>query len=335
MPTETDVCLVSLSPEAGTVYKYTMTGPAMGQEETFVAPVEISEKSLICVLHDTDMVISHVKDPAVGEYGLGVWDLKFNAIKAWQAYPKDSDSTPAYLTVINDNLVVGTSSGVYVSQVSVSPSTLSAVLGSLTSSSTFTASTESENHLKGLVDPLLDTKKTKEYKTFKEAFGRLMKGIAEDPENSLLIRQELNKLTTRCLEEKQFFPHKELLQLIKKSLVPASLCLEVVEKLANVGDINGIQSCLAHIHNIPESIIVQCLQFVLGMEDSKFPGGDSDEMRDEPETQVKDSEHCNLPPGKAVVVNSILIVPVSEVFLLESLKLLDFDKAMQLISYLR
>ena len=292
-----------------------LTGPSFGDQDKIHVASEVKENALMCALDDSHVVITQTKQGKDGELGLGILDLKFNTMKTWSAYPVDTKGAPLYLTVINDSIVVGVASGVYQCQCSVTVSTLGSVLGRMAPSEKISAT-----NLETLVEPLLDRSKTKDYKSFKSAFSKLSTALKENTDETVLIQQQLCALVKRCLSEKQFFPEKQLLHLISESLVPAHLCMDTIKKLQDNNNLAGIHSCLIHIKDIPEPVIVLCLQYFLDMDASKFPSVTDEEMRDVAEEHEENKDNCPLPQGKAAFVNGTLTIPFNELFLLESLK---------------
>ena len=309
-----------------------MTGLGFGEEETRSVATEFRENALLCALDDCHVVVTETKQEKDGELGLGILDLKFNTVKAWTDYPVGTKSAPIYLTVLNTNLVLGVDSGVHQCQCSVTLSTLGSVLGSMVPSKGISA--QRSSNLETLIEPLLDRSKTKDYKSFKSAFCELFTAVKENGDETVLIQRQLNALVKRCLAEKHFFPQKELLRLISESLVPANLCMDTIKKLQDNDDLAGVHSCLIHIKDIPESVVVQCLQYFLAMDASKFPSVLDGEMTDAAEEEDDGKNRRPFPEGKAAFVNRALMIPFNEVFLLENLKKLEFDKCVELLEYL-
>ncbi len=318
--------LLVLNPETKIVSRYTVSGPASGDQQDFKASIGLSKETLICALDSTHLAVSQVKDALTGDFGVGIWDLKFNALKAWQATPGDTHEPPSYVAVANNNLVLGVSSGVYMCHVSVASSTLSSVLGSL--KNVASPSTEQRPHdLRNSIESLLD--KTKDYSSFRSAFKVFMKAVRARREEVILVRRELDLLITRCIQEKTFFPEKELVQIVTESLVPANLCMSVIRKLMEVDNLTAVHSCLTRIQDMPESVIVECVQYFLGVDAAKFPGSSDEEMEE------VGGVRCPFSPGQAAFINSAMMIPVNDVFLQHSLKKLSYDNALRLVDYLK
>ena len=162
-------------------------------------PVQIDEGALLHALDNCHIVITQTKDVNGGQVGVGVWDLKFNTVKAWAAYPMHSKGAPFYLTVISNNLVIGFTSGVYICQCILTPSTLGSVLGCDASYSSI--SEGNSNRLDTLLKSLLDTSQTNGYKSFKTAFAKFFKAIKDNPDDTIMIQGKIQALVRRCLEE--------------------------------------------------------------------------------------------------------------------------------------
>ena len=380
----------------GSLCKYTLSAESFGEREETDTPVEIVEGPLLHALDDSHIVITQTKDDDDGQVGIGVWDLKFNTLKAWVAYPLHSEGAPFYVTVISNNLVVGFPSGVYMCQCLITPSTLGSVLGCVASCSSI--SEENSNMLEALVARLLDTSQTSSYNSFKIAFAEFFAAVKDNPGDTIVIQEKIRALVKRCLEEKQFFPRQELTDLASASLISADQFTNVIEKFDKNDDFHGIKTCLAHIQDIPEAIIVWCLQYFIDMDVSKFRSETDAEMSDNKDAEMSDNKDaemsnnkdaemsnnkdadmsdnkdaemsnnkdeemsnnkdeemsdnkdeemsdnkdegrdqvpCPFPPGQADLIQRTLMTPVSEVFLLESLRTLEFDSSIQLLRYLR
>ena len=325
------VYLVTLSSD-GMLCRYTLSAGTFGEREEMDTPVEMGEGALLQALDDSHIAITQTKDVNNKQFGIGIWDLKFSTVKAWAAYPVDSKGAPFYLTVISENIVVGFTSGVYLFRCSITPSTLGSVLGCVASYQSI--SEENSNQLETLLDPLLDTSQTKDYKLFKTAFAKLFKAIKDNPDDTLVIQEKMRALVKRCLEEKQFFPQQELTDLASASLISAGQCTDAIEKFAKSNDLHGIKMCLAHIQDIPEVVTVWCLQYFISMDVSRFEGETDEEMSDEKE-EGRNHVQCPFHPAQVDLIQRVLMRSFSEIFLLESLKTLEFDKSMQLLKYLR
>ena len=376
------VYLVILSSD-GSLCKYTLSAESFREREETDTPVEIGEGPLLHALDDSHIVITQTKDDDDGQVGIGVWDLKFNTVKAWVAYPLHSEGAPFYVTVISNNLVVGFPSGVYMCQCLITPSTLGSVLGCVASCSSI--SEENSNMLEALVARLLDTSQTSSYNSFKIAFAEFFAAVKDNPGDTIVIQEKIRALVKRCLEEKQFFPRQELTDLASASLISADQFTNAIEKFDKNDDFHGIKTCLAHIQDIPEAIIVWCLQYFIDMDVSKFrscrsetdaemsdnkdaemsnnkdaemsnnkdaemsnnkdeemSNNKDEEMSDNKDEEMSDNKDegrdqvpCPFPPGQADLIQRTLMTPVSEVFLLESLRTLEFDSSIQLLRYLR
>ena len=120
--------------------------------------------------------------------------------------------------------------------------------------------------------------------------------------------------------------------LASASLISADQCTNAIENFDKNDDLEGIEICLTHIQDIPEVVIVWCLQYFIDMDVSKFK---PDEETPDSKEEGRDQVQCPFPHAQAVLIQRMLMTSFNEVFLLDSLKTLEFDKTILLLRYLR
>ncbi len=280
-------------------------------------------KSVLTLLDNTHMVITHVKSHSDASLGIGLWDTKFNTMKTHKKYPPGERGSVHSLFRMSNTLLVRFDTAVYSLPFSVSPTSLCSVLGSITP---VVQEDESDLPVRNVINTLLDKSQTKDYNSFQVTFGTLFKRLNESQEEAVLIKPQITELIQRIVKEKSFFAKEELLQLVSFGVVPANLCLEVVGKFVQEKEPAAVHSCLLNIKDIPESVLVQCLGYFLSMDgiDSTQQGSGSSETL-----------HNPFPDEISAFVNRALMVPFNDVYLLDHLRALDFDKCMLLVDYLR
>ncbi|XP_056406052.1 nucleolar protein 11 [Hyla sarda] len=193
----------------------------------------------------------------------------------------------------------------------------------------------------------------------------------ELPHFQLALSRATHGLVTRCRKEPTFYPQSSLIKLAESGVLSYSLCPELMTLCLEKQDVQTLQMCLEHFVDIPEDVLCSCLKLFLSVSEENLSKAtistksaacyikESDPTEEAMDTApviqngfspptAEDS--CDvqmlekIPKGtklsspvtlrRAVLLNSVLLSPYSESFLLPHLKDLASEQVVLFLSYL-
>ncbi|XP_073435907.1 nucleolar protein 11 [Dendrobates tinctorius] len=183
------------------------------------------------------------------------------------------------------------------------------------------------------------------------------------------VSSAAQRLVTRCKNEPNFYPQSAFIKLIESGMLSYSLCPGLLPLCLEKQDIRGAQLCLEQLVDVPEGVLCSCLKSFLSVgEDvlsaavlstqsaasyvqetgpcpaamdpvtqNGFSSPVVEEDGDDVHVKVlprAEAQHCPVSLRRAVLLNSVLMSPFSESFLLPHLKDLTSEQVILLLRYL-
>ncbi|XP_071813837.1 nucleolar protein 11-like isoform X2 [Apostichopus japonicus] len=114
------------------------------------------------------------------------------------------------------------------------------------------------------------------------------------------------------------------------SSLAGSACPEFLSAVLEDANANLILTCLERIKDLPEPFVVKCLELILSFEEGKIPAL----SRNRGNVRPNVGKLCPLGPKQAWCLNQVLGCPFNTVFLLSSMKKVQFDLILLFLKYL-
>ncbi|KAL4240518.1 Nucleolar protein 11 [Mactra antiquata] len=309
-------------------------------------PGSLEQGSLVA-LNDLHVAVVGLKIDK--KEGLCIYDTKFGLMKSWQPLPEQCALKPQVCQV-GDNLFVPCGTTVYRFKYKCHPVTVGSLLGSVRSSISTTQEFVPEHHSWGSKNKtslssqpscdlpekfstlMKDPMKKASYANFRKQFLALVDEIKQPINHHWLETSHMTNLVQKLLGDKQFVARNEIEILINAKCIPMSVIGQLFECLVTRNEVNLLQSALTKLPNIPESCICKALSFFLQCEEKQLSSLDVTEEDGSGKGIFKQA--CPVSKDRKTIINKILCLPFSDVFLLESLRKVSFKDALQLLEYL-
>ncbi|KAK2157573.1 hypothetical protein NP493_1865g00025 [Ridgeia piscesae] len=293
----------------------------------------MSDTASILALDDTQVAVSGILSDS-RQAGIGIWDVRFRLLISWQPFLEPVSSKPQ-LYRHQDRLFTVCDRRLCVYPFTLSRSTIGAALGKL-GQTAITLEKSQTSKLTSLFNDLISPAKTPTEKKFKDTFAKFVSFVATHNEDVWHHLDLMESLVKRCANEKKFWPREELLDLITKKHLTGSMCVSLFPALVSHRDVVLLHRCLQYIEDIPESSLVQCLAFYVSTDDNKFSieFEDSVDVNGSSSLSPSGTLKCPFEHDKATVINHLLMYPSNDIFLLESLRTVDFSVILDLLGYL-
>lgn len=120
---------------------------------------------------------------------------------------------------------------------------------------------------------------------------------------------------------KESLPREMVEILIKTSKLAASACPEFLSAVLENGSPDLILMCVEYMQDIPEPFMVKCLEFFLSVEESRI----SSTIQNGSNFDKDVSKSCPLGQRQRCCINRVMGCPFNSVFLLSSMKNVQFD----------
>ncbi|XP_030839757.1 nucleolar protein 11-like isoform X2 [Strongylocentrotus purpuratus] len=301
------------------------------------------------------------------EASLCIWETGFGTLQIHHALgleDGDGDGTPLFLGEVNGHLLLATRRTVMLHRYECSDGTLAAALGRLagpgpglhqdlpilgldwTSSlleespikpkgrkstagtKTQTQSKDSDGQTSLLLNSILDESNTQTSKVFSGLVEKYMKACRGDQPDSTALMLILKHVVKRVETNPKFWCPETLHHVITTKAVAASSCPEFIAMLARKQEVSLLLDCLQCMRDVPELILMQCLQVFLSIDEDKLPSS-----RQTTETEHSDV-HEVMSPVRRTYVDEVLCKPFTDAFLLDAVKHLPFKEVTSLLRYL-
>ncbi|XP_064643048.1 nucleolar protein 11-like [Lineus longissimus] len=275
----------------------------------------------------------HSKD---AEKGIGIWDTKYGTLLAWKGYPEDCQTHKLYKH--KNSLLMPCGKSVYQYHLEITPSTLSAALGSFTDSVNKTLEVSSQqpalsswnletevgssgsSEISQIMIDLKNASKANNSKKFTNALKRFLTKISkDDATHSMEVMNSAVEIWQYCIQGKDLWPSKQIIELVECKLVPSSMIDEICTAIIKRANASVVHTVIENIHDLPESLLVKALECYLRLN------------RDD-KSEVKDSGLED--PDLVAKIDKVLSQPYSDVFLVEYLRKMDFQYVLMLLRYL-
>ncbi|PIK47229.1 Nucleolar protein 11 [Apostichopus japonicus] len=129
---------------------------------------------------------------------------------------------------------------------------------------------------------------------------------------------------------KKLLPGTTLEIVVIISSLAGSACPEFLSAVLEDANVNLILTCLERIKDLPEPFVVKCLELILSFEEGKIPAL----SRNRGNVRPNVGKLCPLGPKQAWCLNQVLGCPFNTVFLLSSMKKVQFDLILLFLKYL-
>ncbi|KAI0218318.1 Nucleolar protein 11-like [Lamellibrachia satsuma] len=293
---------------------------------------QITSTATILALDNTQIAVAGILNETK-QAGLGIWDVRFRILLSWQPFV-EAVKAKAQLYCHHGNLFSMCGKQLCVYPFSMSPSTVGSALGKF-GPRAHMSEESSVSKLGSVLNDLISPTKTPTENKFKDTFAKFISCVATHNEDVWRHLDLVELLVKRCVNEKKFWPREQLLKLIKNKCLTGSMCPCLFPALVNHRDVVLFHNCLLHIRDIPEACLVQCLSFYVRTDDNKFSIELDDSVDVNGSSNVSpDGLTCPFGNEKATLINRLLTYPSNDIFLIESLRTVDFQTILDLLGYL-
>ncbi|CAH1794304.1 unnamed protein product [Owenia fusiformis] len=280
--------------------------------------------------------------------GIGVWDSKYGTLQEWTVFPDPTNRGQAIYKQ-DHNLYIPSSNALWVCDYENKESNLKMSLGKYPSTDTnasLTAVWDVEDMINqkapnasciDLLQQLIDPNKTSSPEEFKDVFAQFFKMSHKESNRHLLSAKNVGILLNRIIGERGFLEHTRLQfkQLLDKKTIGFSVCPLLFERLMERNSLELMSFCLEKVQNIPEGVALQCLQYFLRKQDSDFKGDKGKLKEYEKITELAATDlSCPFEESKAIAINHIIKLPFNDIFLLESMRKLEYSEALLILKHM-
>ncbi|XP_033755489.1 nucleolar protein 11-like [Pecten maximus] len=179
-----------------------------------------------------------------------------------------------------------------------------------------------------LASLLCDQDKTKTYKKFKATFWELIECVKEF-RSMWYMSQLFTDVLTRCVTETNFWPIKEITELMQVYSMPVSLMSKVVDALIQHDEVSLLHTFLQSVSEVPEACLCKALQYYITAENEVLTKAAKNLQID-----ISSNERKPFGVHKSYFVNSVLREGFNDIFLVDCLKSLNFKNVLVLLEHL-
>ncbi|XP_013417613.1 nucleolar protein 11 [Lingula anatina] len=313
---------------------------------------DITPSSRMCSVGENHVAVSSLKAGENGEERIGLWNVKFGTLHSTQTLPTKMDEDKRIFCA-GSHIFALCGKSIYAFPYTCPSSDLATSLGKYTTlrdlketlvpkgtawegRNVILQESLNQNAL-SVLEQLVDAKKTPTAKSFTSAFNTLTKNTKKNQWQELASSLQMSKLIKRISEETRFWPQQEIKQLVLLGAVPSGLVSTLISVVVSHEDLSVLLDCHNHLTDIPEPAIVQCLKFYLKQEEATFSRC-TKQLQQLGSSSLIENNRSNLEPPfgseKAAFINLILTSVYNDVFILDSLRAIDFDQVLLLMKYL-
>ncbi|KAK2169849.1 hypothetical protein LSH36_6g01086 [Paralvinella palmiformis] len=226
------------------------------------------------LLKKVEIMCSDVKN------GVGVWDTKFALMRSFKLLSRET--TCKWLYKVNRLLFIGCTDGLYTCNLTPFTATLAAAVGILKPGSdaiimamtqiTKNDLTEIKETLHKLADPSQTPKSENFHSVFTSFTDWLSMASSGDLDN---ISSDINNLINRLANEKTFWPQKAVFQsLLDGHVLQGNHLTLLMPALMDHNETELIHQVLKNVSYIPESVIAQAMSYFTSNTALKLPYND-------------------------------------------------------------
>ncbi|KAJ8037087.1 Nucleolar protein 11 [Holothuria leucospilota] len=314
------------------------------------------DPSRVCIttVYDDYVAISglcdiNITNPTEEYEYLTMWNINFSTLQGHVTLPgsiqQGGDRQSRFLVQIQDHLLAASPQSLTCHSFTCQSGTLSNALGKLPPSAQETGENamlslqwtvdEDTSNVPTVTSAELITKKDRVLqmlltpgKTNMTVFKKDVQHLHVHSSSSIL---EILKVASDHFSGKNDpIPRKLLEAIIKQTKVAGSACPWFLSLILEKSDVDLTLVCLDYMQDLPEPFIVKCLELFLRLDESKLSSlqlnGSSREV-----TSMKD---CPVSTKQACCINKILVCPFNTIFLLSSVKKVQFGSVLIFLKYL-
>ncbi|XP_046575436.1 nucleolar protein 11-like [Haliotis rubra] len=296
--------------------------------------------SCMIYLDHTHIAVAGIKNNTT--VGLGIYNVKFQAMQSWQPFPEPMLTSPK-LFCHYGHLFLACNKTLYAFPYKCEPSTVARLLGqrdkvkdtgkvtSLTDG-VVSWSTNQKPAQKGpgnwkienLFTSLIDKTKTKSREKFENEFRKLVELLSQPVNRQWILSSHMSQLCQTCFSHTAFWPRAEIQQLIEHRLISNSDQPALYQALADHKDILLMHQSFSVMPDVAEDSLVKSLSCYLDISDEECTEECNSIAIADDMLEISEDMTCPICSSKAVLLNRLFCLPFNDVFLVDSLRKLPF-----------
>ncbi|XP_074649320.1 nucleolar protein 11-like isoform X2 [Tubulanus polymorphus] len=266
--------------------------------------------------------------------GVGIWDCRYGTLQQWSAIPY-AIQTKYKIFTMDRYIFVPCGGTIYQCTFSSDALTLNSALGKQSdpeaSVESYWAAANKNNKAETYqLEPLTKLlkqidKETVQPAEFKKILNDVLVLVHNIKQPDAAIASQFHSLWKTCCESKNIWPENLLLELIERKLLPMSSMVDVFDVIVQRKCTQMLITAIGVLKHIPEACIVGSLQFIL----KNLSNTDISSL-----VNSIEERKSYLSGDKFKTINTLLTMPFSDVFLVESLRKMSFTEVLLLLRYL-
>ncbi|XP_048248589.1 nucleolar protein 11-like [Haliotis rufescens] len=328
-----------------------LTGSSNMDDSQEVATISgVQTDSCMIYLDHTHIAVAGIRQNTT--VGLGIYNVKFQALQSWQPFPEPLLTRPK-LFCHYGHLFLACNKTLYAFPYKCEPSTVARLLGqrdkvkdtgkvtdlahgvvSWSTKQKPAQKAAGDLEIENLFTSLIDKTKTKAKEKFESELRKLVNLLSKSVNRQWIVSSHMSQLCQTCFSLTAFWPRAEVQQLIQHRLISNSDQSSLYQALADHKEILLMHQSFSVMPDVAEDSLVKSLCCYLDISDEECTEeceslAIADEMLDTSEDVT-----CPICSSKAVLLNRLLCLPFNDVFLVDSLRKLPFKNVLTVLEYL-